>query len=64
MPLEKGETFFFAPRALKNLIQVDELESLSPIMTSHVSVGGEGRGGRDWCVSVMSHCRPSLRDQL
>ena len=37
MPLEEGETFFFAPRPLKNLILVDELESLSPIMSSHVS---------------------------
>ena len=36
MPLEEGETFFFAPRTLKNLIQVDEMESLSPIMTTHV----------------------------
>ena len=36
MPLEEGETFFFAPRPLKNLVQVDEMESLSPIMTSHV----------------------------
>ena len=39
MPLEEGETFFFAPRSLKNLILVDELESLSPIMSSHVSPG-------------------------
>ena len=37
MPLEEGETFFFAPRPLKNLILVDELESLSPILSSHVS---------------------------
>jgi len=34
--LEEGETFFFAPRPLKNLVMVDELESLSPIMTSKV----------------------------
>ena len=34
--LEEGETFFFAPRPLKNLVVVDELESLSPIMTAKV----------------------------
>lgn len=39
MQLEEGETFFFAPRPLKNLIQVDELESLSPIMSTHVRTG-------------------------
>ncbi|CAI8056002.1 Splicing factor 3B subunit 3, partial [Geodia barretti] len=33
----KGETFFFAPRPLKNLVLVDELESLSPIMSAHIS---------------------------
>lgn len=36
MQLEEGETFFFAPRSLKNLVMVDEMESLSPIMTSKV----------------------------
>lgn len=36
MQLEEGETFFFAPRPLKNLVLVDELESLSPIMTAKV----------------------------
>jgi len=36
MQLEEGETFFFAPRSLKNLVMVDELESLSPIMTTKV----------------------------
>ena len=41
MPLEEGETFFFAPRPLKNLVLVDELESLSPIMSAHVSVIAE-----------------------
>lgn len=34
--LEEGETFFFAPRPLKNLVMVDELESLSPILTAKV----------------------------
>ena len=36
MQLEEGETFFFAPRSLKNLVLVDELESLSPIMACQV----------------------------
>lgn len=32
MPLEEGDTFFFAPRALKNLVVVDELPSYAPII--------------------------------
>ena len=40
MQLEEGETFFFAPRPLRNLVQVDEMESLSPIMACQVC----GRG--------------------
>lgn len=32
MPLEEGDTFFFAPRPLRNLVLVDELDSLSPIL--------------------------------
>lgn len=36
MPLEEGDTFFFAPRPLTNLVLVDELESLSPILYSQV----------------------------
>ena len=51
MPLEEGETFFFAPRPLKNLVLVDELESLSPIMSSHVSWGRGGGGGHRERVS-------------
>lgn len=35
-PLEEGETFFFTHRPLKNLVLVDELESLSPIMACQV----------------------------
>ena len=42
MQLEEGETFFFAPRPLRNLVQVDEMESLSPIMACQV----HGRGTR------------------
>lgn len=37
MPLEEGDTFFFQPRPLKNLVLVDEQENLSPIMTCQVS---------------------------
>lgn len=32
MPLEEGDTFFFAPRQLRNLVMVDEMDSLSPIL--------------------------------
>ncbi|CAL8090375.1 unnamed protein product [Calicophoron daubneyi] len=37
MPLEEGDTFYFAPRPLKNLIEVDVLENLSPIMSCHIA---------------------------
>ncbi|KAM7539389.1 hypothetical protein Aperf_G00000052295 [Anoplocephala perfoliata] len=37
MPLEEGDTFYFTPRPLKNLIEVDTLESLSPIIDLHVA---------------------------
>lgn len=47
MPLEEGDTFFFQPRPLKNLVLVDEQENLSPIMSCQVSV----------CLSV---CLPAL----
>lgn len=36
MPLELGDTFFFAPRQLRNLVLVDELESLSPILDAKI----------------------------
>ena len=35
-PIEEGDTFLFAPRALKNLAMVDEMDSLSPILTTQV----------------------------
>ena len=38
MPLEEGDTFLFQPRPLKNLVVVDELDSLSPIMHAQVSI--------------------------
>ncbi|XP_037094869.1 splicing factor 3B subunit 3-like [Pollicipes pollicipes] len=37
MPLEEGDTFFFAPRPLRNLVLVDELESLSPILSCQIA---------------------------
>ncbi|GLG92316.1 Splicing factor 3B subunit 3 [Gryllus bimaculatus] len=37
MQLEEGDTFFFAPRHLRNLVLVDELDSLSPIMACQVA---------------------------
>lgn len=40
MPLEEGDTFFFQPRPLKNLVLVDEQESLSPIMSCQVGRAG------------------------
>lgn len=36
VPLQEGDTFFYAPRELKNIITVDEMESLSPIMACQV----------------------------
>ncbi|WAR13629.1 LOW QUALITY PROTEIN: SF3B3-like protein [Mya arenaria] len=36
-PLEEGTTFFFAPRPLKNLVMVDEMDSLSPIMSCQIA---------------------------
>ncbi|CAG9837474.1 unnamed protein product [Diabrotica balteata] len=64
MPLEEGDTFFFAPRPLRNLVLVDELESLSPILSSRVAdLAGEdtpqlymlcGRGPRS-SMRVLRH---------
>lgn len=41
MPLEEGDTFFFAPRSLRNLVLVDEMQSLSPILDCKVADLGE-----------------------
>ncbi|KAK9701922.1 Mono-functional DNA-alkylating methyl methanesulfonate N-term [Popillia japonica] len=64
MPLEEGDTFFFAPRPLRNLVLVDELESLSPIISCRVAdLAGEdtpqlymlcGRGPRS-SLRVLRH---------
>ncbi len=37
MQLEEGETFFFEARALKNLVLVDEMDSLSPIVSCQIA---------------------------
>lgn len=37
MPLEEGDTFFFAPRVLKNLVMVDEMPSYAPILSCQVA---------------------------
>jgi len=37
MPLEEGDTFFYGPRSLLNLVLVDELDSLAPIMDCHIA---------------------------
>lgn len=37
MPLEEDETFFFEARQLKNLVLVDELDSLSPIISCQIA---------------------------
>uniref|UniRef100_A0A6B2EBF0 Splicing factor 3B subunit 3 n=1 Tax=Phlebotomus kandelakii TaxID=1109342 RepID=A0A6B2EBF0_9DIPT len=37
MPLEEGDTFFFAPRPLKNLVLVDEMPSYAPILGCQVA---------------------------
>ena len=50
MPLEEGDTFFFAPRQLRNLVLVDEMESLSPIISCHVADLG----------SLNSYCRTGV----
>lgn len=36
-PLSENETFMFAPRELKNLIMVDEIDALSPIMNCQIA---------------------------
>ncbi|XP_077297281.1 splicing factor 3b subunit 3 isoform X1 [Arctopsyche grandis] len=64
MPLEEGDTFFFAPRPLRNLVLVDEMDSLSPILACQVAdLAGEdtpqvylscGRGSRS-SLRVLRH---------
>ncbi|KAH7983418.1 hypothetical protein HPB52_011831 [Rhipicephalus sanguineus] len=64
IPLEEGDTFFFAPRALRNLLPVEELDSLSPAMGCTIAdLANEdtpqlyvacGRGPRS-CIRVLRH---------
>uniref|UniRef100_A0A915DNA4 Splicing factor 3b subunit 3 n=1 Tax=Ditylenchus dipsaci TaxID=166011 RepID=A0A915DNA4_9BILA len=37
MPLEEGETFFYDTRALQNLVLVDQIDSLSPLVSARVA---------------------------
>uniref|UniRef100_A0A1I8G522 CPSF_A domain-containing protein n=1 Tax=Macrostomum lignano TaxID=282301 RepID=A0A1I8G522_9PLAT len=37
IPLDQGDTFYFAPRPLRNLVMVDELDSLCPVMDCQVA---------------------------
>lgn len=37
IPLAEGETFFYGPRELKNLVMVDQMDSLAPIMSCHIA---------------------------
>ena len=53
MPLEEGDTFFFAPRPLKNLVMVDEMESLSPIMHCQVGPQMKHKGHKNTWLSAV-----------
>uniref|UniRef100_A0A915DI23 Cleavage/polyadenylation specificity factor A subunit C-terminal domain-containing protein n=1 Tax=Ditylenchus dipsaci TaxID=166011 RepID=A0A915DI23_9BILA len=37
MPLEEGETFFYDTRALQNLVLIDQIDSLSPLVSARVA---------------------------
>jgi hypothetical protein len=37
VPLEEGETYFYDAHSLKNLILVDQMDNLTPIIKSNVS---------------------------
>ncbi|KAL3080320.1 hypothetical protein niasHS_012425 [Heterodera schachtii] len=37
IPLDEGETFFYDTRGLQNLILVDQIDSLNPMITSHIA---------------------------
>lgn len=36
MPLGEGETFFYGVHELRSLVQIDKMESLCPLLGSHV----------------------------
>lgn len=56
IPLEEGDTFFFAPRPLKNLVLVDEMESLSPVLACHIADLGEFLRHTFRYTSVLTCC--------
>lgn len=60
MPLEEGDTFFFAPRALRNLVLVDELESLSPILACQVIDLGKSCAN----IFIVSKLRSHLQENI
>jgi hypothetical protein len=66
MPLEEGDTFFFAPRPLRNLVLVDELDSLSPILACQVADLGKFNFQIKCSVLVTNaeNCRIRVNDDL
>ena len=56
MPLEEGDTFLFQPRPLKNLVVVDETDSLAPIMHTQVSLQAHKGGACNRACQLLS-CR-------
>lgn len=34
MPLDDGETFFYDPRSLQNLVLIDQIDNLSPVIST------------------------------
>lgn len=57
IPLEEGDTFFFAPRPLKNLVLVDEMESLSPVLACHIADLGkiDNSSSLEWFLTFVSN---------
>lgn len=60
IPLEEGDTFFFAPRPLKNLVLVDEMESLSPVLACHIADLGklDSSSSFEWFLTFVSNLQP------
>ena len=54
MPLEEGDTFLFQPRPLKNLVVVDETDSLAPIMHTQVILHQTGEICKRSCQLLLS----------
>ncbi|CAJ0575385.1 unnamed protein product, partial [Mesorhabditis spiculigera] len=51
MELEEGDTFFYGPRSLKNLVPVDTIASLCPLLNMHV-----GDLAREDAPQIYSFC--------